>query len=174
MNILNKDWNYKVQHLLYIEYGLDSDLEDDIHYDILSISHGKFFKIHIDENDDGQKQYCEEIKNTKKLVEDYHFLKYKYIKYQMIDQIFEVNDIQPYHKMHFDIKSEDGTYGLILFKQKMIEISQYDIEDILYDCLNNPIDEIKEMYKHQEKQLNEWFEKFTDEYERDDNDEYDL
>lgn len=157
MNILNKEWHYKKQHLLYIEYQKPEDLADEFHYDILTVSHGKFYKIHIDESDDGQTQSCEEITDLNQLVEDYDFLKYNYINYKFIDQIFEIEDVQPYHKMHFDLKSEDGTYGLILFKQKMFDISRYDIPDILYDSLTNPLETVKEVYKNQESELDEYF-----------------
>lgn len=171
MNILNKEWNYKVQHLLYIEYKFNSDLDDDIHYDILSTSHGRFFKIHIEQNDDEQKQNCEEITNLSQLIEDYDFLKFAYIQYKFIDQLFEVEDIQPYHKMHFDIISEDGTYGLILFKHKMFDISRFDIPDILYDSLSNPLEKVKDVYKNQESEFEEYF-RFCNGKER--NDDYDL
>lgn len=157
MNILNKEWRHKIQHLLYIEYRKNDDLSDDKHYDIISLSHGKLFKIHIDENDEGQNKKIEEINDIKKLMEDYNFLKYDWISFNLIDELYEETDIQPYHKMHFDIKSDDGTYGLILFKKFMIELSYCDVEDILYDCKEKPIQEIKEYYKEQSQELDEYF-----------------
>lgn len=157
MNILNKEWKYKTTHILYIEYKFDYNLADEKYYDLISLSHGKLFKIHIEENDEMQKQSIKEIMNINSLIDSYNPLSYSYIGFKLIDRIYEELNVKDYHKMHFDIKSPDGTYGLILFKEKMIEVSYFDLKDILYDVQNNNIEEIKEMYKYQELELNKYF-----------------
>lgn len=157
MNILNKEWKHKIQHLLYVEYQKNDDLADDFHYDIISLSHGRLFKIHIDENDERRNQEISEIESIPLLMEDYNLLKYKYINFKLIDKLYEEQDIQFYHKMHFDIKSDDGTYGIIILKKFMIDISYCDVEDILYDCKTTPLEKLKEFYKEQEKELNDFF-----------------
>ncbi len=162
MNLLESNYPYKINYLCHIRYQDNNDLEDDQHIDILATSHGKLYKISYHENWDENSLNITEItkENKSEILDEYMFLKHKWINYSLLtpDSMYIENDRRDYHKMHFDIVSEDGKRGLMFFKQKMIPLSFTDICDIIEeDALKMTQKDLIDYYTKQNEDLEKYF-----------------
>ena len=162
MSLLNANYPYKINYLCYIRYQKKDDLADDEHFDILATSHGKLYKISHNENWEEKSTNVTEItsENRSQILDEYMFLNYNWINYSLLtpDSMYIENDRRDYHKMHFDIISEDGKRGLMFFKQKMIPLSFSDICDIITeDAAKMSQKDLIDYYKKQNEDLEKYF-----------------
>ena len=138
MNILKN--NYKIEYLTYTTYKLKKELADEYHINIIVKSHNALYSINQFICDDFTNVEVKEIKDIKGELDKIHFLNkdIDYINYHLItkDSTLIVKDVKDYHRMHFDLVSEDNTYGVIFFKEKMYDLSFPELQDILLFGIN--------------------------------------
>lgn len=167
-DILSADYTKKIQFLFYIEYKLPNDLEDEKRSDIIVTSHENYYKIKHYSDDNKSEYEIEKIEPEKlsEISDEYFWMTNLYINYNILPPyaIYFEENRQDYHKMHFDIISNDGSKGVIFLKNGMIPITNGDIVDILNDLGNNHSwKDIIDYY--QNKHLEKYFKEVSDEYE---------
>lgn len=135
-NILNAKWHHKINFLFYIKYRYKDDFDDEERFDVIMSSHDHFYMLSHRQNDDGFKSaliMLPESNVSGAVLNNYLRNSYQFINYYIItpESLYFEENRQFYHKMHFDIVSEDGTKGLMFFVREMLSTSLNEICDIL-------------------------------------------
>lgn len=161
-DILSGSYTKKIDFLFCVEYKFLDSLEDEKYTDLIASSHGNIYKICSHETCDENTYEIFEFppEKTNELFSSYNQPNentlYRIFYLIPLDAIYFEENRQDYHKMHFDILSNDGCKGIMLFKNKMIEIDPCEMESIFKDMQKYQIEEIIDYYKNEKQEIDEY------------------